>query len=366
MENKDNLLEVIKTVFRYKKHLSYTVGLVAIGAVIIVLLLPVYYESTTKFYPASPDLAMPENIFGRSQSKMNYFGTDEDADRILSIAEAGELAKYLIDTFSLYEVYDIDINHPKASYYVMEEFSDYYNVKQTKENAIEISMEDQDPQRAAAIVNAAYEKINEIGQRLVKESQKQTMNTIDMGFSERNRILSDLEMKLKTKRKQYGIYNVETQGEEMANSIAKLAAELTSDSIRLSLYKQRNQRDSIRKYEVKVLSNEKQLENLEARLENYNQGLGEVSTMLKQQEIAIIQEGVEREQYNRINSAVNSSFPTTLLLESGEVPVIKSRPKRTLIVLTAVIIAFIFSVLGILIFDNYKDVDWTKVMEEKE
>jgi len=361
MENKDNLLEVIKTLFRYKKHLTYTVGLVAIGAVIITLLLPVYYESMTKFYPASPDLAMPENIFGRSQSKMNYYGTDEDADRILSIAEAGELASFLIDSFNLYEVYDIDLDDPKAQYYVNEEFSDYYNVKQTKENAIEISMEDQDPKRAADIVNAAYHKINEIGQRLVKESQKQTMNTINQGFFERKIKLDTLGNKLQQMRTQYGIYNIETQGEEMANKIADIASELTSDSVRLSIYQKQSRRDSIRKYEVKILSATKQMQNLQARLDNYNQGLGEVSSLIKQQEIAINQEGVEREQYNRINSAVNSSFPTTLLLESGEVPVVKSRPKRALIVIAAVMIAFILAVLGILIFDNYKEVDWKEV-----
>ena len=365
MENKDNLLEVIKTLFRYKKHLIYTVGLVGIGAAIIVMLLPVYYQSTTKFYPASPDLAMPENIFGRSQSKMNYYGTDEDADRILSIAEAGELAKFLIDSFNLYEVYDIDMDDPRASYYVMEEFSDYYNVKQTKENAIEISMEDEDPERAAAIVNAAYQKINEIGQRLVKESQKQTMNTINQGFLERGKKLAALEEQLKAGGEQYGIFNIETQGEMMANKIANLESNLTSDSARLEVYTQRNRRDSIQSIQVKIIGAHKQLERLKVSLDKYNQGLGEVSTLIKQHEIAIIQEGVEREQYNRINSAVNSSFPTTLLLESGEIPVIKSRPKRTLIVLASMVIAFILAVLGILIFDNYKDVNWKEVVEGK-
>lgn len=363
MENKDNLLEVIKTLFRYKKHLLYTVGLVAIGAVMISLLLPVYYESTTKFYPASEDLAMPESIFGRSTNKMHYYGSDEDSDRIMTIAESGELAMFLIDSFNLMQVYDIDTTDVRASYYVMEEFTDVYNVKQTKENAIEISMEDQDPKRAAAIVNAAYEKINEIGQRLIKGSQQQTMNTLDEAFQKRNETLAVLEDSLRAKRDRYGIFNIETQGEMMANNIANIESRLISDSARLEVYLKRNNRDSIRSIQVKLAGANKQLNSLNVRLAKYNQGLGEVSTLIKQQEIAINQEGVEREQYNRINSAKNSSFPTTLLLERGEVPVIKSRPKRAIIVIAAVMIAFILAAFGVLIFDNYKDVNWKEVVD---
>ena len=62
-----------------------------------------------------------------------------------------------------------------------------------------------------------------------------------------------------------------------------------------------------------------------------------------------------------VGTICDGSFPTTLLLESGEVPVVKSRPKRALIVIAAVMIAFILAVLGILIFDNYKEVDWKEV-----
>ncbi|MFT4759748.1 MAG: tyrosine-protein kinase Etk/Wzc [Paraglaciecola sp.] len=365
MENKDNLLDVIRTLFRYKKHLIYTVGLVGIGAVIISLMLPVYYESITKFYPASEDLAMPESIFGRSTSKMHYYGSDEDSDRILTIAESGELAIFLIDSFNLNEVYEIDTTDVRAPYFVMEEFTSVYNVKQTKENAIEISMEDQDPERAAAIVNAAYYKINEIGQRLIKGSQQQTMNTLDEAFQKRNQTLSVIEDSLRVMRARYGIFNIETQGEMMANNIANIESRLISDSARLEVYLQRNNRDSIRSIQVKLAGANKQLSSLTTRLDKYSQGLGDVSMLIKQQEIAINQEGVEREQYNRINSARNSSFPTTLLLERGEVPVIKSRPKRALLVIAVVMIAFILTVFGVLIFDNYKDVDWKGIVEGK-
>jgi LPS O-antigen subunit length determinant protein (WzzB/FepE family) len=68
------------------------------------------------------------------------------------------------------------------------------------------------------------------------------------------------------------------------------------------------------------------------------------------------------ERYKQVKSASESDFPTTLLLEAGAVPVIKSRPKRTLIVAAAVAVAFVFSVIGVVVFDTYRDVNWREIM----
>ena len=52
-----------------------------------------------------------------------------------------------------------------------------------------------------------------------------------------------------------------------------------------------------------------------------------------------------------------------MVVENGTVPVVKSRPGRALITISAVIIAFILSLIGVLILENYKDVDWKKLSE---
>lgn len=363
MENKDHLLEAIKTLFRYKKYIAYTVGAVAIGAVITVLLLPVYYESTTKFYPANQDLAMPENIFGTSNSKMEYYGTDEDAERVEGIAESRELAEYLIDKFDLYRIYDIDTSSLRAPYYVMEVFSENYSVVRTNENSIEISVEDTDPKRAARIVNAARDKINEIGQRLIKESQALTMNTFETGFKQREALLANLNDSLQMLRQRFGIFNTVTQGETMATQIVKIESKMRSDSSNLVFFK--NRADSTRAITARIAAQKLETESLQKNLNKYNEGLALVMMLEEEHQSASEQLGEDRERYNQFKSAYSTGFPTTLLLEEGEIPVIKSRPLRTLIVVGAMILAFIFCVLGILIFDNYKDVDWKGVYEGK-
>ena len=63
MEYKESLLGVLQTLFKWKKPILITTLIGAVGSIIIVLLLPVYYQSETIFYAASPDLAMPERMF---------------------------------------------------------------------------------------------------------------------------------------------------------------------------------------------------------------------------------------------------------------------------------------------------------------
>ncbi|MCB0628404.1 MAG: hypothetical protein KDD15_01690, partial [Lewinella sp.] len=114
--NKDNLLDVLRTIFRWKKAILYLCLAAGIVAAIVVLVVPVYYQASTVFFVASPDQSTPELIFGNSLSEPELYGDESDIDRLLTIAEGNELVEFLIDSFQLYEHYDIDRNNAKAPY----------------------------------------------------------------------------------------------------------------------------------------------------------------------------------------------------------------------------------------------------------
>ncbi|MEL6862808.1 MAG: hypothetical protein AAFP19_00245, partial [Bacteroidota bacterium] len=72
MDHKENLLGVLSTIFRWKKPIIYICGIAAVGSVLISLLLSNYYESTTLFYAASPDLAKPPAVGDEIKEKDYY------------------------------------------------------------------------------------------------------------------------------------------------------------------------------------------------------------------------------------------------------------------------------------------------------
>ena len=140
----------------------------AIGAAIISLVLPVYYKSTTIFYAASPDLAVPASIFGISAEAPEYYGTENDIDRILSIANSGQLVAFMVDSFDLYERYDIDPKSLRGAYYVALEFEEHFDVVKTKYDAIELRIEDRDKEMAAKMTKAARNLINALALAIIK------------------------------------------------------------------------------------------------------------------------------------------------------------------------------------------------------
>lgn len=363
MNQKDNLLGVVETVFRWKKIIIYTCLATAIGASILVMLMPVYYQSTTVFYAASPDLATPEAIFGESAEAPDYYGTENDMDRILSIARSGELVSFMVDTFNLYEHYDIDPESRLGPYYVRQEFNDHFDVIKTKYDAIEISIEDQDKELAAQMVNTARDYIANLAQKLIKESQSKLLRTFEGNIASKTAQLDTINLLLQTARNKYGVYNTIAQSEGLTDLVAKAESKLYNAQAKLEALKGINSfRDTIRFIEASIKGYENELKKLNERLNTFNDGMTQVEVLKEAQLEASEKLAEDKEHYKQIKAAFGTDFPTILLLEQGSIPLIKSRPKRSLIVVAAVIVAFIFSVIGVILFDTYKDVNWKEIL----
>ena len=366
MEYKDNLLGVVETVFKWKKFILVTCILTAVGASIVALLMPVYYKSTSIFYAASPDLAIPEVIFGESVEAPDYYGTENDIDRILSIANSNELAGFMIDSFNLYEHYDIDPNSKLGQYTVRLKFGKHFDVVKTKYDAIELSIEDQDKELAARMTNTARDHVNFLAQKLIRDSQKKLMLAYEGNTKAKESQLKTLNDSLQAVRLRYGVYNTLAQSEGLSDLIAKAEANLFNHQARLEALQGTGvPRDTISLLRSKVKGYENELLKLNERLNKFNQGMAQVEVMKQSQLESSEQLAKDMERYKQVKAASESDFPTTLLLEAGTVPVIKSRPKRSLIVAAAVAVAFVFSVIGAVVFDTYRDVNWREVLHVK-
>jgi hypothetical protein len=66
--------------------------------------------------------------------------------------------------------------------------------------------------------------------------------------------------------------------------------------------------------------------------------------------------------YLHAKSALESSVKTLQVIEKATPPPVKSRPKRAILVLSATFLAFLASVVGIIVFDQYKDINWKEIL----
>ena len=367
MENKDNLLEVIKTIFKWKKELIYLCGATFIGSIVITLLLSVYYESTTVFLVSSSDRAKREILFNDGTLEGEYYGNENDIDRILTIAESSELADYLIDSFKLYKHYDINPDRPKAPYNVRRRFFKLYNVTKTKRDAIELTVEDTDKLLAAKIANAARQKLDHIAQSLIKESQLEELKIYQADILAKETQLKVLSDSLVRLRDKYGVYNSIVQSESLTSQYSMAESKLIRSEARLDALKSIRgvHPDTIRYLDAAVKGMKQEVEKLDSKVGLFNEGMAVVDIYEEQYKVASETLGEVKELSKELKATYDSNIPAVLLVEEATIPVIKSRPKRSIIVIAAVFVAFLFGIIGVLLLDIYKSINWKEIVDAK-
>ncbi|MBP8240066.1 MAG: hypothetical protein KAX50_08900, partial [Saprospiraceae bacterium] len=124
-------------------------------------------------------------------------------------------------------------------------------------------------------------------------------------------------------------------------------------------------RDTIYMLDAKVAGLRKEVKVLKNEMSRLNRGISTIYNLEKQFAEANQILGEDRERLKQWRAANTSTAPAVLLVEAATPPVIKSRPKRSILVLSATLVVFLFGVIGILLFDAYKSVNWREVLDSK-
>ncbi|MCO6477223.1 MAG: hypothetical protein J5I94_11410 [Phaeodactylibacter sp.] len=367
MKNNDNLIDVLKTLFRWKKPIFYVCLVAGVGAIVISLLLSNYYKATTVFLAVSPDQATPDALYGKGQLRSDYYGNENDIDRLMTIAESSELINFLVDSFQLYEHYDIDPDQPKAAFKVQEKFLGLYEVQKTKRDAIELSVEDKDKELAARMANAAREKVDEIARRLIKEGLEKAIRSYEENITAKEAQLGSLSDSLIAMREKFGIYNILGQTEALTTQVSESEAILVRNRAKLEAMKETKgiPQDTIRLLQATVRGLEEENKSLNEKMARFNLGLSKFGIFERQYIEANQTLSEDKERLKQTTATYNSIIPAMVLVEEAQVPVVKSRPKRSIIVLATVAIAFLFSIVGVLLFDTYRDINWREAYHAK-
>ena len=360
---KTDLLDVIKTLFRWKKLIITACLLAGIGSAVIVLLLPSYYKSSTVFLAVSPDQATPELLFTDGGIAPELYGNESDIDRMLTISESNKLVDYLVDSFRLYEHYDIKKGSLKADNAVRKTFRGLYEITKTKRDAIQLDIEDVDPALAAKLAKAAREKINSMSKELIKSSQSKVILAFILDIKTKEEQLNILSDTLQYLRMEYGIYNTEAQSESLTSKLAGTESQLVRAQAKLIAFQQKGNRfrDSVSVYDVSVSGFNEELKQLNIKMEKFNEGLSGVLQYTRQYQEANTSLSEDKEKLKQYQATYQSDISSIMLVEEAGIPLIKSRPFRTIIVLASVLIVFVFTLIGILLFEAYGDLNWKEI-----
>ena len=373
MKQNDSLLGVIATLWRWKKPIILITLLAAIGSIIVAMTLPVFYKANTTFYAAHQDQLKPEKMFGGSTRETYIYGGKEDIDRITTIGNSAELKDALIKEFDLYEHYGIDPNSSTARFSAHDKLLELYSIQKTKHDALTIVVEDEDPIYAANIANGAREHIDKINQNLITSRAEKTLASFEKKIAERESLVKHLQDTLTLLKKQYGIVDILTQGE----TIAKIAAESEADLIKnRSILKSLEfnpliEPDTIAVLKARVQGLEAQFRSLTStksggnfNLSKLNKGKPIIQSLQNMYSTNFGQLAWEKDRYRLLKMSSEADISSIHLIDAADPPVIKSRPRRSILVAGATMAAFLFSALLSLILNSYKNTNWKEVFDE--
>ncbi len=373
MQTKESLIDILKLILKQKKSVIRNVAIITILAVIVSLFLPNYYSATTVFYPASPDVMKPEHIFGTSTKDMEYYGTGMDLDRMLSVANSVELLDLMVDSFGLYKRYEIDSTGRKARYKVHNTLKDHYKIEKTKLDALELSIEDKDPKVAASMANAARFFINNLVSNLLKTNLEELSVTMKDNITQKQKEVEILSDSVRILRNKYKIIEPDAQGKELMQKMVNVESKYKREQERLKVLETLPgiRRDTINLLKAMVAGLKEEYKSITdsnttsaINFNNFNEGRNIIEVMSTQLRSAKDYLTVYKTRYNQLLGVLKSKSNALHLVEKADIPLVKSRPKRSLIVLAAMIAALMVNVLGIIIIDSLRDPEWKKLWND--
>ncbi|MEZ4909609.1 MAG: hypothetical protein R2774_01980 [Saprospiraceae bacterium] len=351
-----SLNDLIMQIYASRKILLKIIALIFFVSVIGSLLLPNYYKAETMFYAASPDLAKPVPL-GGDEKDVRIYGDDNDLDRLFTIANSNDVLFYLIDTFDLYTHYDINKNDQKSKFKVKERLLKNYNTIKTKYGALHLMVEDKDPILASKMANAARERISLMAQSIVKTSQNNLIQSYESNIIIKQAQRDSIAVRLSKLKENSGLYEGWGQSSEYTKILTQSTGDLEEAKGKAEFYsKLKNYRDSVYKYQAEEIGAKNKLEKAKGELNKFVPLLAEVRQL--EQELSHIHEqlSLDKERLKQLHASYSSPFTALHIVEVADVPVQKSRPKRSIIVFLSLFIGTVMSIFGLFLIQNMKTV----------
>ena len=279
------------------------------------------------------------------------------ADRYVGMLQSRTISDAIIDRFDLMKVYDV--GYRVKTYQAL---ADHVTVSLGKEDGIiSISVDDEDPQRAAAIANQYVKGLKDLNVRLNLSSSGRERVFLEKRLALVKRDLANAEDAMKDFQEKNKAIRIDDQATAIIDAIAQLKAQLASKEVELGVHLSYQTEQN---YEVKALREGiAQMKGQIRKLEQSPTGkkysddifvpASEVPELgvryarlmrdYKTQE-ALFELLTKQDELAKINEARDTS--TLQVLDDAVVPDKKSRPRRSLIVLLATFVAGFLAVLA--------------------
>ncbi len=355
-ESSIDLIEVLTTLAKHKTLLITLPIVSALLAFCISLLLPNIYSAKavlmTPQQGQSGSAALLGQLGGLAGAAGGALGIKNPADMYVGLLKSRTIADRLIERFDLQKIYD-----EKLASTTRKTLATNTSLMAGKDGFITIEVEDEDPKRATAIANAYPEELRALSRTLAVTEASQRRLFFEKQLLQAREELTKAEFELQKTQEKTGVIQLEGQAKAIIEGIAQLRAQIAAKEVQLG-----TMRTFATGQNPEYLRAQQDLAGLRSQLKNREQESGsKEGSMVSSGKVPQI--GLENlrkirevKYHEAIMEIMARQFELAKVDEAKDAALIqvvdiaiepdrKIKPKRSMIVLAAFLIAFFLALV---------------------
>ena len=342
------MLSILRTIVQWRKLILASGSITAVAAAVVSLLLPQWFTADTSVFPPETSGATGYTQLIQQALQIPIIAPSAGGARpgtiYIDILLSRKVGEKLVEEFDLKTVYDtrlvtdaIDALHSHTSFSLLEN------------GLLKLNYEDRDPNRAAAVANRYVELLDEFNRELSVTRASKTREFVGGQLELHEQELRQAEDELRAFQEEHEALQLDQQVTSAIDMVASLTAEAVALEVDLDIlgqYASQGSEEYVRK--------KQQYEEILGQLEKFKADSARSDTDFvrsffpsfdKLPETALdmarlmrrvkTEEGIYRllrEEYEKARIEEARDTPTVQVLDVAKVPEIRSRPKRTMIV----------------------------------
>jgi tyrosine-protein kinase Etk/Wzc len=353
-----SLLDLLIVLAKHKRIVLGVPFVAAVVAAIISRLMPNIYTGTTRILPpqqsASAATALLNQLGGAfgglAGAAGGTLGIRNPADLYIGMLKSRTVADNLISRFDLNKMYDKDYQSDTRQ--ILEGRT---TISSGRDGIITVEVDDKDPKRAAELANAYVDELTKLTRVVAVTEASQRRLFFEHQLVQAKDNLTAAEVAARQGLQKGGLAQVDAQGRSMIEVTARLRAQVSAKEVQLGAMRtfaaegnpelQRTQQEleSVRR-ELARIEGSSPLVAAGRIGEGGNRGLDNLGRLRDVKYYEFLYELLAKQfELAKIDEAKDSTV--IQVLDKAIDPDRKSRPKRTLIVLTAALVALLGAII---------------------
>jgi capsular polysaccharide biosynthesis protein len=206
-----DLVEIVKITQRNLKLILLVTFSAALIGAIGYKLQDKKYKAEAEAYLLNPLFGDRNNIFRRATEDLrfvDYFGTEGDVDRVMTMIASKDVQDSVISAMDLYKAYQLDPQKQADRVAMNYRYDKSFDAKRTENSSVMATFTDTDPIRAAAILDAII-KITDAKMRMyIAKVKHNSMEVVNKKILSVDTLIAKCTDSLVLLRDKYKIYDI--------------------------------------------------------------------------------------------------------------------------------------------------------------